>query len=137
MTNEEFRSFVYVIVTRFTFGSQTIFVQPKSGLGDLVAKINGSSIVAECKSGVINTKHAGQQSRLRRGLCEAVGLLMASTEGVRQIAVVPHTDVTRKLAEKMAHRTRLAGIEIALVDARGNVFDVKPPIVGAGDNGRS
>jgi len=113
---------------------QTVFVQPKSGLGDVVAKIDGSSIVAECKGGVINTKHAGQQSRLRRGLCEAVGLLMASTEGFRQFAVVPHTDVTRKLAEKMARRTRLAGIEIALVDARGNVFDVKPPIVNTGDN---
>jgi hypothetical protein len=112
--------------------SQTIFVQPKSGLGDVVARFNGSSIVAECKGGVINTKHAGQQSRLRRGLCEAIGLLMASTERVRQFAVVPHTSVTRKLADKMAHRARLAGIEIALVDASGNVFDVKPPIVYAG-----
>jgi len=113
---------------------QTVFVQPKSGLGDVVAKVDGQSIVAECKGGVLNTKHAGQQSRLRRGLCEAVGLLLASAEGTRQFAVVPHTDVTHKLANKMAHRARLAGIEIALVDARGNVFDVKPTSVNAGDD---
>ena len=115
---------------------QTVFVQPKSGLGDVVAQIDGLSIVAECKGGVVNTKHAGQQSRLRRGLCEAVGLLMAVAGASRQFAVVPHTDVTRRLAEKMARRARVAGIEIALVDARGNVFDVKPS-VDAGDNDRS
>jgi len=120
--------------TYATRTGQTIFLQPKSGLGDVVAKANGQSIVAECKGGVLNTKHAGQQSRLRRGLCEAVGLLMASAEGTRHVAVFPHTDVTRKLAEKMARRAKLAGIEIALVDARGNIFDLKPPSVNAGDD---
>jgi hypothetical protein len=32
---------------------QTVFVQPKSGLGDVVAKVDGLSIVAECKGGVV------------------------------------------------------------------------------------
>jgi hypothetical protein len=112
----------------------TVFVQPKSGLGDVVARVDGRLIVAECKGGVLNTRHPGQQSRLRRGLCEAVGLLMASAEGDRQFAVAPHTDLTRRLAEKMARRARAAGIEIALVDARGNVFDVKPLAANVGDD---
>lgn len=33
------------------------------------------------------------------------------------------TKVTESLAGRMAARARAAGIEIALVDARGNVFD--------------
>jgi hypothetical protein len=72
---------------------QTIVVNPSSGRGDVTAEVDGLSIVAECKGGIINTKHPGQQSRLRRGLCEAVGLLLASPliEGRRQVAVVPHT----------------------------------------------
>lgn len=82
-------------------------------------------IIAECKGGIVNTSHAGQKSRLRKGLCEAVGLLMARDKGGRPVAVVPKTETTLKLAQKLA-RARDAGIEIALVDERGNVFDVKP-----------
>jgi hypothetical protein len=107
---------------------QTIVVNPSSGRGDVSAEIDGSSIVAECKGGIINTKHPGQQSRLRRGLCEAVGLLLASpvVEGRRQIAVVPHTRVTENLAKLMAPRVSAAGIEIALVDGNGHVSDIRP-----------
>ncbi|HJP67632.1 MAG TPA: hypothetical protein VJ846_01925, partial [Sphingomicrobium sp.] len=67
-------------------------------------------------------------SRLRQGLCEVIGLSLATpfAEGRRQFAVVPRTKVTRALAERMAARALSAGIEIALVDARGNVFNVKP-----------
>ena len=74
----------------------------------------------------MNTKHSGPTSRIRRGLCEAVGLLLATpfVEGTRQVAVVPNVDVTRRLAQSMIQRARLAGIEIALVDRRGNVTDV-------------
>jgi hypothetical protein len=46
-----------------------------------------------------------------------------------------NTDVTRKLAEKMARRAKAAGIEIALIDARGNVFDVKPAPLNTSDDG--
>jgi hypothetical protein len=107
---------------------QTILINPKSGLGDVVADVGGVSIVAECKGGVINTKHSGQQSRLRQGLCEAIGLSLASpiVEGRRQFVVVPHTKTTEILARRMAVRARAAGIEIALMDGRGNVFDVEP-----------
>ena len=77
-----------------------------------------------------NRQHpaCGQTSRLRQGLCETIGLSLASPaiEGRRQFAVVPRTRVTESLARRMAARARSAGIEIALVDARGNVFDVTP-----------
>lgn len=111
-----------------TADGQTVVVNPSSGRGDVVADAGGISIVAECKGGIINTRHAGQVSRLRQGLCETVGLSLASPviPGRRQIAVVPKTKATEALARRMAARALAAGIEIALVDGRGNVFDVKP-----------
>jgi hypothetical protein len=39
---------------------QTILINPKSGRGDVVADVEGKSFVAECKGGIINSKHAGQ-----------------------------------------------------------------------------
>lgn len=40
--------------------------------------------------------------------------------------MVPRTTATEKLARRMAKRAWAAGIEIALVDGRGNVFDIAP-----------
>lgn len=107
---------------------KTIVINPSSRRGDVVAESDGTRVVAECKGGIVNTRHAGQLSRLRQGLCEVIGLSLATplAEGRRQFAVVPRTKVTETLAGRMAARTRSAGIEIALVDARGNVFDVRP-----------
>ena len=103
-------------------GHHAVSVSPRSGFGDVVAKIGGNAFVAECKGGITNTDHAGQVARLRRGLCEAVGQLMVRPAvGERNIAVVPETPATKKLAERMRHRTLAAGIEIALVDERGRV----------------
>jgi hypothetical protein len=109
---------------------QTITVHPKSGLGDVVAEVGNQVISAECKGGIINTRHPGQVSRLYRGLCETVGLLMATPSQGRQIAVVPLTESTLRLAERLAPRCALAGIEIALVGSRGEVMDVKPAARG-------
>jgi hypothetical protein len=108
--------------------SKTIVINPRSGRGDVVAESDDVRIVAECKGGIVNTRHSGQLSRLRQGLCEVIGLSLATpvVEGRRQFAVVPRTKVTETLAGRMAVRARAAGIEIALVDGRGNVFDVKP-----------
>jgi hypothetical protein len=103
---------------------QTITVNPKSGLGDVVANVGNHVISAECKGGIINTRHPGQVSRLYRGLCETVGMLMATPSQGRQVAVVPLTDGTLRLAERLAPRCALAGIEIALVGGRGEVLDV-------------
>ncbi|MCH8684462.1 hypothetical protein [Pedomonas mirosovicensis] len=105
---------------------QTITVHPKSGLSDVVAEVGSHVISAECKGGIINTRHPGQVSRLYRGLCETVGLLMATPAQGRQVAVVPLTESTRRLAERLAPRCALAGIEIALVGSRGEVMDVQP-----------
>ncbi len=105
----------------------TIVIHPTPGLGDVVADLGGQTISAECKGGIINTRHAGQVSRLYRGLCEAVGLLMATPTDGRQVAVVPCTEVTSRLAMRLASRCALAGIEIALVTSRGEVAQVAPP----------
>jgi hypothetical protein len=105
---------------------KSIVIASIPGRGDVVAVSQGETIIAECKGGIVNTRHAGQVSRLRRGLCEAVGLLMAREKGGRQIAVVPKTETTLKLAQRVAPRARDAGIEIVLVDERGRVFDVEP-----------
>jgi hypothetical protein len=104
---------------------QTIIINPKSGLGDVVAAVGDHVIAAECKGGIINTRHSGQVSRLYRGLCETVGLLMATPSRGRQVAVVPLTDGTLRLAGRLAPRCALAGIEIALVGSRGEVLEVK------------
>src|SRR5260221_7178481 len=69
---------------------RTIIVHPKSGLGDVVAELGNQSVSAECKGGIINTRHPGQVSRLYKGLCETVGLLMARPSPGRQVAVVPY-----------------------------------------------
>ena len=105
---------------------QEFVVNPRSGLGDVVAEIEGGLLSAECKGGIINTRHAGQVTRLYKGLCEAVGLLMASPTKGFQVAVVPMTEGTLRLAKRMAPRCALAGIDIALVGARGDITDVKP-----------
>jgi hypothetical protein len=92
----------------------------------VVAEVGSHVISAECKGGIINTRHPGQISRLYKGLCETVGMLMATPSQGRQIAVVPFTGSTLRLAERLAPRCALAGIEIALVGSRGEVRDVRP-----------
>jgi hypothetical protein len=97
--------------------------QPEVGV---VADVDGRSFVAECKGDVINTKHAGQLPRLRKRLCEAVGLSMATEllEGRRQFAVAPETTTTIALAKKITARAKAAGVEIAQVDGLGNVDEI-------------
>lgn len=99
----------------------TIVVDPHSGQGDVVAERDGNLIVAECKGGIINTRHSGQRSRLYSGLCETVGLLMAKETAGEEYAVVPSTPVTRRLAERMHRRCAAVGITICLVEADGTV----------------
>ena len=107
---------------RYNNGNRSILVSSRPGMGDVLAKMECYTIVAECKGGIINTKHKGQKSRLRRGLCEAVGLLMSreATEE-RHYAVVPLTDDTQRLAEQMRPRCTKAGIEIVLIREDGTL----------------
>lgn len=107
---------------RYVRDLNTITVNPKSGLGDVVALINGQRVVAECKGGTVNSSHPGQKSRLRRGLSELIGQLMILPKGDEpQIAVLPHTTEVQRQAFKMRDRCLLAGIEIALVQQDGAV----------------
>ena len=103
---------------------QSIVIIPTSGRGDVCADVEGRRFVAECKGGVINTTHPGQLSRLKRGLCEAVGLLLCADAepSTRQFAVAPLTALTEKWAKRMNKRARAAGVEIALVGDTGRVF---------------
>jgi hypothetical protein len=105
-----------------------ILVNPASGRMDVLADHGALSVGAECKGGIINTKHPGQNSRLRKGLCEAVGLLLSKelNPDQRQFAVVPRTTVTETLAARLAARGAKAGISIALVSADGNVQEINP-----------
>lgn len=107
---------------------RTIHVAFRSGVGDVVAKIGRGTVIAECKGGIVNTRHNGQLSKLRRGLCEAVGQLIGREprQGERYVAVVPYTARTETLAKRMASRAKLAGIEIALVKPSGEVVYASP-----------
>ncbi|GGJ21827.1 hypothetical protein [Neoroseomonas lacus] len=102
---------------------RSALINPKPGMGDVIADLGDASFVAECKGGIINTTHPGQTSRLRSGLCEAIGQCLATPmrNGQRQFAVVPHTRTTMALAQRMQERAAAAGIEIALVDGSGEV----------------
>lgn len=101
-----------------------ITIKPLPGKCDVVAATGNKIISAECKGGVINTKHSGKNSSLDKGLCEAVGRLMANEDGGQQVAVVPYTDGTMRLAKRMASRCAKAGIDIALIGERGEVINV-------------
>lgn len=110
----------------YSRGAQTVTVSLRPGLGDVVARTRSTTIVAECKGGVVNSRHAGLQSRLRRGLCEAVGLLMARPlQDERHIAVVPSTKATETLAKQILPRALAAHIELALVSETGEVSFVE------------
>lgn len=111
----------------YSRGDQTLTVTINPGVGDVVARLGEQVLVAECKGGVLNSSHPGQQSRLRRGLCEAVGLLIARPlDGERQVAVVPATLAARAVGGRMLDRAMAANIEIALVSGQGEVEYLAP-----------
>lgn len=110
---------------KYSDGCRSVYVSLRPGLGDVVAETEAGRVVAECKGGIINTKHPGQKSRLRRGLCEAVGLLMTRPcQGELQYAVVPRTNDTEIVARRMKARCDAAGIGILLIDENGAVSEV-------------
>ncbi len=101
-------------------GCRTIVVRFDPGQGDVVACVGHIRVLVETKGGILNTRHPGQKSKLRKHLYEAVGMLMGHEED-RLIAAVPRHSETEKVASKITKRCRDAGIEIALVDGYGNV----------------
>jgi len=99
----------------------TLGIDFRSGLGDVVAQVQGARVLVEAKGGCINSRNPGQLSKLRRHLYEAVGSLLDGREADRLIAAVPLHAQTERIAGRMAPRCRAAGIEIALVAADGGV----------------
>lgn len=103
-------------------GNQMLLVDPSCGHGNVVGKIDGKKIIAECKGGVINTTHSGQVSKLKMGLSELIGQLLILPEGTdRHIAVLPYTALTKQLAGRFFPRLTKVNVEIALVHDDGNV----------------
>ena len=103
-------------------GQKMLEVEFKPGQGDVVAEIEGRRVVVEAKGGIINTRHPGQKSRLRKHLYEAVGMLLDGPDrSDRLIAAVPLHPETKKIARRMASRCRDIGVEIALVSGAGEI----------------
>jgi hypothetical protein len=53
---------------QYVRGRKMINVGFRAGVGDVVADVGGETIFAECKGGIVNTRHPGQRSKLRKGL---------------------------------------------------------------------
>jgi len=107
----------------YTRGCQTLDVKFAPGQGDIVANLGDTRVVVEAKGGIINTRHPGQKSRLRRHLYEAVGMLLDNPAQAnhRLIVAVPLHPVTKNIAQRMAERCRDVGIEIALISEMGEI----------------
>ena len=111
---------------KYENGGITVTIDPRPGIGDVVAVIDGRRSEIEAKGGCINSRHPGLLSKLRKHLYEAVGMLLDSQNNAdRLIAVVPRHAETERVAQRMANRCRAAGIEIALVSGDGNVWIVE------------
>ena len=103
-------------------GRQTLTIALRPGLGDVIGRIGDQTVVAECKGGIINTRHSGQASKLRKGLFETIGMLLTRPLAhERLVVVMPATIAIRRVAIRVLPRVRAAGIEIALVEESGEV----------------
>lgn len=103
-------------------GDRALEVRFRPGCGDVVAVVDGEQVCVETKGGCINSAYAGEVSRLRSRMHEAVGSLFDPPEtATRLIAAVPSHPATERLAKRMANRCRKAGVEIALVGKDGAV----------------
>jgi hypothetical protein len=111
---------------QFRRGDQVLTVYSRPGVGDVIASIGARDFEFEAKGGCINSTHAGQLSKLRKGLHEAIGQLMSSPRSHTElIAVVPAHRETHRLAERLIDRCAKVGIEIALVREDGELMFVK------------
>lgn len=100
----------------------------KSGRGDVAATFGILKIIAETNVGIMNTLRQDPVSKARRGLYEAVCLLMPRPlqQGTKQISAVLDLPGTRLIAEPIIARVPGAGVVISLVDRQGNTYDVLP-----------
>ena len=99
----------------YTHDRQALVVEFQPRRGDVVADVQGCHVVVEAKGGIVNTRHPGQKSKLRKHLYEAVGMLLDGPDNAdRLIAAVPRHPETEKIANRMAERCRDAGIKLLL-----------------------
>lgn len=108
----------------YSNGQKTLTVNPKSqhGRGDVVGQLAGVVVRAECKGGIVNSKHSGALSKVRSGFNELVGQTMSMPlDGSRHVAVAPRTSASLVQAARLQDRCKAAGIEIALVGEDGGV----------------
>ena len=108
----------------YSNGAKTLTVNPKSqhGRGDVVGRLGGLVVRAECKGGIVNSKHAGALSKVRSGFNELIGQTMSMPlDGSRHVAVLPKTCASLVQADRLQERCKAANIEIALVDVDGSV----------------
>lgn len=104
---------------------QILIVNPKSQhrRGDVVGTLDGIIVRAECKGGIINSRHSGARSSLGSGFNELIGQTMSMTvDGARHIAVAPQAADSELQASRLRDRCQIAGIEIALITCDGGVI---------------
>ena len=107
---------------RYQRGHQTLEIFFRSGRGDVTATVRGTPVLVETKGGCINTSHSGQVSKLRRGLHEAVGMLVGrGASAGRRIAAIPRHKTIEKVAKEIAPHCIATGVEIMLVSGDGNI----------------
>ena len=113
---------ITAIAGRYQRGDQTLEIAFRPGFGDIRASVHGHPVLVEAKGGCINTRHPAQVSKLRRGLHEAIGVLVGRPSGQgRRIAAVARHRATEELVEEIAPHCLAVGIELALVSGDGHV----------------
>lgn len=104
-------------------------IHSKSGVGDVVARVNGARIIAECKKGPLIKKPGSPEYPL---LTTAIGqvLLTRAEPNDVLVAAVPDTPAFRRIAAEWRERAGIkrAGINICLVARDGTVGGLHLPV---------
>lgn len=107
-----------------TYGrhGHSIRIHSRSGVGDVVGKVHGRRVVAECKKGPLVRKPGSPERPLLSTALGQALLLKVEPDDV-VVAAVPDTPAFRSIAEAWRQRPLVvrAGIRIVLVARDGNV----------------
>lgn len=108
---------------RYGRSGSTLTVHSRSGVGDVVGRVRGRRIIAECKKGPLIKRPGSPEYPL---LTTAIGqaLLTPNLEpGDILVAAVPDSPAFRRVAAAWRERAgvRRSGIRICLVDREGAV----------------
>lgn len=119
--------------TTYRQGERTILVHSKSGVGDVVGRVAGRGVFAECKKGSFFKTKSNPEYRLVR---EALGQLLTTEQAYDDdvlLAAVPDTDAYRHLTKKWRElpAVRRAGLHIVLVGRDGTVEGMPQALRGS------